>query len=737
VKRTRGLWISIVFMLILAIASVTGFVTGVLSPTLGLDLQGGVAVILSAPEGTPPDVMEQALENIRRRVDAFGVGEPDIFLSGETIEVQIPGASDSEIEQRDADLYCVGGPEGVVYGCSTTEEDVQAAVDGLETTSQVSEACVVTAEGDEVDCYPSKAEADAAIAAFTVSAEKTPTPTPTPTGSVSASPSSGPVLPADSYCLTDPTGAQPLCFDTAAEADDAKEGLETQVTERVWCLTPTLPEPSPSPEPTPDASETPTGSSSAAASAPASPSPAASPSPSGIEAFQKLDFTDAERLPCDFETEEDAQEALGSVEVTHVTVQFCVVSSAGEDLGCFRERKAAVTRQRETGQQRLLAVIGTTARLEERPTLDIIAQGDPRWQSVPVTCGSLQEQGTPRCTGRALDGEEVVYIDPSDGSKVRLGPVVVTGENIERAFAEFSGGGTPQDPIREWLVNFDFDSEGAKAFGDATTRMFALPTPQNQLAIVVDRQIVSNPRVNEPITGGTGTISGTFTEQQAKDLATLLNAGSLPVELTQESVRTVSPTLGDESLQQGIAAAIAGLVLLLFYLLLYYRMLGIVAWLGMAIWAVLALAIVSVAGREFGYALTLAGVAGLVISLGVTADSYIVFFERLKDELRSGKSARAVIQPAFKRAFRTIVAADIVTGIAALVLYLTAASSVRGFALTLGVATALDLFVVWFFKRPTVFLLSRNRRLAEMKGFGLRAAAAADHLALDTSGEGA
>ncbi len=130
----------------------------------------------------------------------------------------------------------------------------------------------------------------------------------------------------------------------------------------------------------------------------------------------------------------------------------------------------------------------------------------------------------------------------------------------------------------------------------------------------------------------------------------------------------------------------------------------------MSIWAMLAVALVSLAGDAFGYALTLAGVAGLVISLGVTADSYIVFFERLKDEVRGGQTARSAVQPAFARSFRTIVAADIVTGIAAAVLYLTAVSSVRGFALTLGVATLLDLFVVYFFKRPTVFLLARNER---------------------------
>jgi preprotein translocase subunit SecD len=168
------------------------------------------------------------------------------------------------------------------------------------------------------------------------------------------------------------------------------------------------------------------------------------------------------------------------------------------------------------------------------------------------------------------------------------------------------------------------------------------------------------------------------------------------------------------------------LILLFAYLLFYYRLLGVVAWIGMSIWAILAIALISVAGSQFGYALSLAGIAGLVISLGVTADSYIVFFERLKDEVRNGKSPRSAVQPAFKRAYRTIVAADLVTGIAAVVLYLTAVSSVRGFALTLGVATLLDLFVVWFFKRPTVFLIARNERLVNMRGFGLTSGVAAE-----------
>jgi preprotein translocase subunit SecD len=162
------------------------------------------------------------------------------------------------------------------------------------------------------------------------------------------------------------------------------------------------------------------------------------------------------------------------------------------------------------------------------------------------------------------------------------------------------------------------------------------------------------------------------------------------------------------------------------YLAFYYRLLGVVTWFGMAIWAILAIGLVSLLGQTVGYALTLAGVAGLVISLGVTADSYIVFYERLKDEVRHGKTMRSAVVPAFQRSWKTIVAADIVTITAAGVLYVLAIGSVKGFALTLALATALDLFVVYFFKRPVVFLMSRSPRLANMPGIGLRSAVAAD-----------
>jgi protein-export membrane protein SecD len=700
VRRTRGLWASVIFVTVLSVASTIGLVTGALRPTLGLDLQGGVAVILTAPPDTPPEVMERTLENIRARVDGFGVGEPQIFLSGTTIEVQIPGTSDSTIEERAVDLYCVAGADGESYGCAPDEETAREALEGLEVTSRPSEVCLVTADGDELQCFTSQQEAAAAAAGLTVQPQADDPDEPSPT----APPTVGPGPAAEAYCVATVAGEELACYDSRAEAQEALDGVTGEVAARQWCVTPVTPEPPADDDQTPATTAPP--------------------------AFAALDRDGAQELPCRLETRREADDALAALEVSSVATQYCVVGADGQDIGCSVDREAAERRQRATGQERLLAVIGQTARLEQRPTLEIIPPGDPRYETIPVTCPEGDESEP--CQGGALDGESVVYLD-EQGNKVRLAPVVLTGGNIRQAAAQLSGG-TPENPLVEWMVTFDLDGPGSDAFATATNQAVASPPPQNQIAIVVDRTIISNPVVQSAITGGSGQITGNFTEDEAKELATILNAGALPVELTQQSVRTVSPTLGEESLRQGVVAGIVGLILLFLYLLSYYRLLGIVALLGMSMWAVLALALVSLAGEQFGYALTLAGVAGLVISLGVTADSYIVYFERLKDEMRGGRSARSVVNPAFKRAFRTIIAADIVTGIAAVVLYLTAVSSVRGFALTLGVATLLDLFVVWFFKRPAVILIANKPKLVDMRGFGLTSATARDHAALDTTG---
>lgn len=351
-------------------------------------------------------------------------------------------------------------------------------------------------------------------------------------------------------------------------------------------------------------------------------------------------------------------------------------------------------------EQRLIDLIGTTARLEFRIVTQEIAPGTPEYETTTINEDDPAD-------------EEVVF--PGKGkspTKYKLGPVVMTGDTLKRATATFASGDTSANA--GWQINFELDSKGADTFAKITRENL-----QKQLAIVLDQRVESAPTIQSEISGGQGEITGSFTEQESKDLALVLEYGALPVELTASEVRTVSPTLGKSSLDAGLLAGIAGLIALALYLAFYYRVLGIVTWLGMAIWSVLALTIVSLLGRTAGYSLTLAGIAGLVVSIGITADSYIVFYERLKDEVRHGKTLRTAVVPAFRRAWKTIIAADLVTIAAAVTLYLLAIGSVRGFALTLGLATLLDMFVVYFFKRPVVFLISRSRRLSEMRGFGL------------------
>jgi preprotein translocase subunit SecD len=714
VRRNRALWASIIFVLILVLGSALGFFAGGLRPTLGLDLQGGASVILTAPQGTPPDVMQRALENIRNRVDAFGVGEPDIALSGTTIEVQIPGAAEATVRPRKTDLSCLEGAD-LIHGCSKNEDEVRDVLMSLEVQAEPSEVCVVDRDGEHVECFSSRAQAETYLGGVQVGPKTagSPSPSTSPSASLSPSPSAGPSPAASAYCLTAPTGDRIGCFNDRAKAQAAKDALKIEVTKRTYCVVPVPPEVSPSPSATP----TPSASSSASAS------PSASPSPTPAT-FADLDLSGADPLPCGLGSREEADNALGAIKVVHEEQQFCVVSSAGKQLGCSVTRDKAENLRRQSGQERLLRVIGETARLEERRVREVVPVSDPR----PITCGTARERDLPRCSFNALKNKEVVYPGPIGNGQVAkfvLGPVVISGENFKKAGAVLSSGGQ-LGAASQWTVTFQLDGDGTKSFADATTQAVGAPPPTDQIAIVVDRVVISSPTVQSAITGGSGEITGNFSESEAKDLATQLNAGALPVELTRQSVRTVSPTLGDESLHQGIIAGLAGLVLLFVYLLFYYRLLGVVAWFGMTIWAVLAITLVSIAGNQFGYALSLAGVAGLVISLGVTADSYIVFFERLKDEVRSGKSPRAAVQPAFARAYKTIVAADFVTGLAAAVLYITAVSSVRGFALTLGVATLLDLFVVYFFKRPTVFLIAKNERLVSLRGFGLTSGVAAE-----------
>jgi preprotein translocase subunit SecD len=429
----------------------------------------------------------------------------------------------------------------------------------------------------------------------------------------------------------------------------------------------------------------------------------------------------------------------GQGKVAKRGAQYCVTSSTGKSLGCFKDRAAAQARAKAQSVQRVLQIVGQTARLEERPVVSpngILTQSDPNYSKTPFTTGALKPDDPYRQNANFKEepsqgGGLVTFEDrnndgfftPGTDYIYKLEGITITGADLKKAVAQFVTSDQTSGGESGWQVSFTLNGQGASKFAAATRQLVG-----RQLAIVLDNIVISAPTVQSAITGGQGQITGNFTADEAKNLAVVLNSGALPVELARQEVKTVSPLLGKASLHEGLIAGIAGLIALMLYLAFYYRLLGVVTWFGMAIWAVLAFGLVSLMGKTIGYALTLAGVAGIIVSLGITADSYIVFYERLKDEVRHGKTLRAAVGPAFKRSWKTIVAADIVTIIAAAVLYLVAVGSVRGFALTLGLSTALDMFVVYLFKRPTVFLLARSPWLTSLRGMGLRSGVAAEPL---------
>ena len=293
--------------------------------------------------------------------------------------------------------------------------------------------------------------------------------------------------------------------------------------------------------------------------------------------------------------------------------------------------------------------------------------------------------------------------------KFVLDQAKVLGSQIKSASA------TPQQSTTFWQTNINFNGAGAKAFGDLTTQMYSLygktPSPLDDLAVVLDGQVISFPQINQgPIVGGSAEIFGQFSQQQATNLANVLSYGSLPLTFRQESVETITPQLGHDQLTAGLLAGALGLILVVIYLMLYYRGLAIVAVSSLAIAALLAYLSVIVLGKYQGFALSLAGIAGLIVAIGITADSFVVFFERLRDEVREGgKSLRAAVEHGWTRARRTILVSDTVSFLAAALLYYFAIGDVKGFAFTLGLTTIIDLVVVFTFTKPMMTLLARTK----------------------------
>ena len=302
----------------------------------------------------------------------------------------------------------------------------------------------------------------------------------------------------------------------------------------------------------------------------------------------------------------------------------------------------------------------------------------------------------------------LVTCDQRGTTKYILGPVVVPGSDIADAAAGYETlqNGQPGPNV---VVTLNLQGEGTKKYAEISQKMLNLPSPQNQLASTLDSRVIVAPYFSSAILDGRAQISGGFTIQSARDLAQQLKFGALPISFDLQTREQISPTLGSEQLRYGLIAGLIGLLLVVFYSLLQYRVLGLVTISSIVLAGILTYLAITVLGWSHNYRLDMAGVTGLIIAIGFTADSFIVYFERIRDELRAGRSLESAVATGWNRAKRTILAADGVNFLAALVLYLLASSGVRGFAFTLGLTTLIDLLVVFLFSHPLVALLARRK----------------------------
>ena len=397
-------------------------------------------------------------------------------------------------------------------------------------------------------------------------------------------------------------------------------------------------------------------------------------------------------------------------------------------------------------QERARAVVGQTAELRFRPVLELLPpEGATTTTTSSTTTTSLvPDEGaepattssttttttaptgdvptTPR-SGDDPAAEVVLPGDPDDegalpGVRYRLGPAALRGDAVSQARAEFF--------TTEWVVSLDFTGDGNDEFNGIAEKCFnrTPECPTAQLAIVLDGVVQSAPTIQEPRFSGTAQITGGFGEGEAKDLALVLRYGALPVQLETLTEQRVSATLGRDALDAGLVAGVIGFALVALYLTLYYRLLGLVAVASLMVGGALLWAVIAWLGETQGLALTLAGVTGIIVSIGVAVDSNVVYYERLKEEVAGGAALRSAVDKGFDRAFSTILRADAVSLIGAALLYFFTVGPVRGFAFFLGLSTLIDIFIAWWFMRPATILLARSRRFSRPSWFGMPTPAA-------------
>ncbi|MBU6144162.1 MAG: protein translocase subunit SecD [Acidobacteria bacterium] len=310
--------------------------------------------------------------------------------------------------------------------------------------------------------------------------------------------------------------------------------------------------------------------------------------------------------------------------------------------------------------------------------------------------------------------------------KYILGPVELTGLSLEDAAAGTVTGANGS-ATNEWAVNLDFNADGGKKFGDITSRLYPLTDPRNRFAVTVDGYVITAPTTQAVITGGQAQITGNYDQKSAQLLADQLKYGALPISFTVQSQENISATLGTEQLQAGLLAGLIGLLLVVGYSIFQYRALAVLTLGSLTIAAVLTYLAIALLTWRQDYRLSLSGIAGLIVAIGITADSFIVYFERVRDELREGKSLPVAVEAGWARAKRTIIVSDSVSLLAAATLFVLTVGNVKGFAFTLGLTTIIDLAVVWLFTHPMFQVLAQTKFFAsgsKFSGLEIREAAA-------------
>ncbi len=582
------------FTIIVVISAFVSTIIGGDRPQLGLDLQGGVSIVLFPVEGSDLSQLDTAVDIIFSRINSLGATEPEVSRQGSTIVVDIPGLKDPEraveVVGRTACLRFRAVLAGPVPATATVPETTTTVA----TTSSVA----TTTTG--------KATTSTAVTTTTVATEGSST-----TAAVTSS------------TTTSTTVAGPT--------------------------TTTVPPPKLNCD---------------------------------VSSLAPPDLT----LPSTPLPEDPASATLPSADPgVETTAQAAGLTISTQPILASRPLQTPTTQ--------------TTTTTVPPPTTTTVAATTTTLAPGTNICESYVKEDDP-------DTASWVY-DKDKSSCYLLGETILTGRSIADAEAAYE---------QQWVVNVEFKND------DFVTKV-AMPNVGKYVAIVLDDRVQSAPKINEGITGRNVQISGSFTDSESKDLALVLKYGSLPIQFdeSQTTRQSVSPSLGKDQLSAGIAAGAFGLALVALFMVLYYRLLGFVVWVGLSFTGLIFFVLVSFLGDAQGLTLTLAGVTGLIVSVGVTVDSYVVYFERLKDEVRSGKTIRSSIDVGFTKAFRTIVAADLVSLIGAAVLYFLAIGSVRGFAYFLGLSTLIDLTIAFFFMYPLVSFIAKRPGLIKMRRLGIAA----------------